>query len=76
MSQNFLRLSNADREHSDYDDDDDDDDRKQIIRIIHVKLEPNHAINAWENTENVDRASPVTFDLYRHLNIQILGNRH
>ena len=30
-----------------------------LIRIIHVQFEPNHAINAWGNTENADRAFPV-----------------
>ena len=47
-----------------------------LIRTIHAKFEPIHAINAWETIENVDRASPVTFELHNYLNnMQILGHR-
>ena len=47
-----------------------------LIRIIHVEFQRNHATNAWETTDNVDRASPVTFDLHKYLiNMQIFGHR-
>ena len=43
-----------------------------LIKIIHVAFEPDHAMNARENTEIVDTARPVTFDLHNHLiNMQI-----
>ena len=48
-----------------------------LIRNIHVEVESNHAINAWEITENVDRAIPVTFDFHNYLiKVQVFGHRN